>query len=82
MVAFNRINVGDVFYDCRMQKQGNTTLRQMACWPVRIVSIDSVKGTAMASWNGNAPRLYGESSIKRLRRTKIGAPQQMAATTC
>jgi len=69
MAAFDRINVGDILYDCRMQRQGNTTMRKMACWTVRIVSIDSVKGTAMASWNGNAPRLYSESAIKRLRRT-------------
>lgn len=73
MVAFDRIYVGDVLYDCRRQKQGNTRMSRMACWTVKIVSIDTVSGTAMASWNGNAPTRYDERKLKRLRRTPLNS---------
>jgi hypothetical protein len=79
MVALDRIYVGDVLYDCRRQKQGNTRMSRMACWTVKIVSIDSVAGIAMASWNGNVPTRYDERKLKRLRRTPLKADRKATA---
>lgn len=69
MVAINSVNVGDVLWDCRKVKQGNTHIRRMACWQVRILEKNE-DGSFMASWNGNAPRRYGDRQLSALRRTK------------
>jgi hypothetical protein len=70
MVAFTTIKVGDVLWDCHKVRQGNTTVRKMGAWQVRILEIDPERRSAMASWNGNRPMRYSEGALKRLRRTK------------
>lgn len=69
MAAFSRLHVGDTLFDCRMMRMGNTTMREMCTWKVRVIKIDTVKGQALCSWNGNTPEWWDESRLKSLRRS-------------
>lgn len=69
MVAINTVKAGDVLYDCRRQKMGNTTMSQMATWEVRVKEIDTDHTRIFASWNGNAPKWMYRREVERLRRT-------------
>lgn len=71
MVAFSTINAGDDLWDCRRVPMGNTTMRIMTCWKVRVISVDVKSRTAMVSWNGNSACRYKERDLKKLRRTKV-----------
>lgn len=70
MVAFSTVKAGDVLYDCRRQKMGNTTMGRMATWTVRVLSVDPDKRTALCSWNGNRENTWHEWQLKSLRRSK------------
>lgn len=70
MASFSAIKVGDVLWDCRRQKMGNTTMSRMACWKVRVLEIDPEKRRARCSWNSNTPTWWGEYQLKPLRRTE------------
>lgn len=71
MVAFASIKPDDVLWDCHRVRMGNTTMRRMACWKVRILSINEADRSAIVSWNGNPPCRYKERDLKKLRRTKV-----------
>lgn len=59
-----------VVYDIGRQKLGNTTINTVAVWPVRIESVDTERRVAVARWNGNSARLYGEHAISKWQATK------------
>lgn len=40
---------------------GNTTLRSVAVWPVKIISTDYAARTVVASWNHNSPGVFREN---------------------
>lgn len=69
MVAFNTVKPGDILYDCHTHRAGNTKMRVMGVWQVRVISVDEAGGFVVASWNGNKPERYYTSSIRRWRRT-------------
>lgn len=69
MVAIAKIKPGDVLYDVRRQKMGNTVMSRTAVWPVRIDSVDQESCTAIVRWNWNAPQKYYASDLRRLVRT-------------
>jgi hypothetical protein len=69
MVAFNTVRVGDVLYDGGTYKMGNTKLREVGNWPVKIVEVDTVRGRVLASWNSNTPKWFSERAVKAWRRT-------------
>ena len=68
-VSFDRVYAGDVLYDVKRQKIGNTTMSHWVWWEVRIISIDHAKRKAVVSWNGNAPKEYCASDVARLYRS-------------
>ena len=70
MVAFNTIKVGDVLYDCRRTKMGNTTMSTLSTWRVVVTEVDTEKRRVMASWNGNKPDWWSERNLKPLRRSQ------------
>lgn len=70
MVAFTTIKAGDTLWDCHRTRAGNTTMRVMGCWQVKVISVDTVRSNALVSWNGNPARVYSERDIGKLRRTK------------
>jgi hypothetical protein len=71
MVAFSKIKAGDILWDCRKTKMGNTTMSKMGSWPVRIVEVYPDTRTACVSWNHNPTKIYREREILRLRRSPI-----------
>lgn len=71
MAAFNAIKPGDVLWDCHMVKMGNTTMSRMACFQVKVISVDLDKRCAMCSWNYNPTQRWSEGRLKRLRRSPI-----------
>lgn len=71
MVAFNTIKAGDTLWDCRKQKQGNTTTSRMACWTVKIIEVDTDSRRVFASWNGNPARWIPDRAVSKFRRTPV-----------
>jgi hypothetical protein len=67
-VKWETVQAGDVLYDVHSYRMGNTTMRSMGCWEVRVRSIDHAKGTAVVSWNGNPPETWRRYQIAKLRR--------------
>lgn len=65
-IAFEMIKPGMTLYDRRRQPMGNTSLRSWVEWTVKVVSVDAVGRTAMASWNDNRPTAYPEWELTRL----------------
>lgn len=67
MVAISKLKPGDVVFDARKQKMGNTTMRRMVVWRVHIKEVH--EGHVIASWNGNAARAYRQYEVSRWTRT-------------
>jgi hypothetical protein len=65
-IKFEKVEPGMVLLDIHSHKMGNTTLRELGCWEVKVISVDVTARTAMCSWNGNPARIYRESDFKRL----------------
>jgi hypothetical protein len=63
-VAITALKSGDVVYDARKVRQGNTTIRRLSVWAVRIIDVDAEGGKVIASWNGNPAKAYHASSGK------------------
>ena len=68
MASIKKIQPGDVLYDAHLVGMGNTTMRTLAVFTVRIMRV--AENGAWVSWNGNPERFYSERSLKKLRTTK------------
>ncbi len=66
MAVFDRIRPGDVLWDVRKDRG---VISRMASYKVVVVTIDTPRRVAMASWNDNRPELYTERRLKKLRRS-------------
>lgn len=66
-IKFDLVKVGDVLYDCHMQRMGNTTMRQMGTW--RVVITEKREYGVMASWNWNPPSYFPARIVERWRRS-------------
>jgi hypothetical protein len=69
-IKWQTVKAGDVLYDARRTKMGNTTMSTLSVWEVRIIEIDHAAGAALVSWNGNPPKRYSSREVVRLRRSK------------
>lgn len=56
-IKFEKIHPGMQLWSKRRVKVGNTAGRADAVFPIRIISVDPVSQTVMASSNNNPPRL-------------------------
>lgn len=65
-IKFEKIKPGMVLYDRRRTKMGNTTMKTLSEWPVRILEVDAGARRFLMSWNGNAPEWRTEHSLKGL----------------
>lgn len=65
-IKFEKIQPGMTLYDRHSHRMGNTTMKTIGEWPVRIISVDAEKRGAMASWNGNPARWYSERDLRKL----------------
>lgn len=71
MVAFNKVKVGDVLYDCHREKMGNTTMSRIGCWEVRVLEVNTERREAFCSWNSNPAQWWSERRLRALRWTKV-----------
>jgi hypothetical protein len=67
-IKFEKIEPGMTLLDIHSEPMGNTTMRELGCWEVKIISVDHEERTAMVSWNHNAPRKWFERNLTKLYR--------------
>lgn len=65
-VKFEKVKSGDTLYDRHTYKMGNTNLRSIGEWRVKVLSIDPGSRTLIVTWNGNRPTTYYEHDLKGL----------------
>lgn len=65
-IKFEKITPGMILLDIHSQRVGNTTMTALGCWKVYVRSVDPVKRTVVASWNGNRDEVWPERRITRL----------------
>jgi len=68
-MRFEKIKAGDVLYDVHNYRMGNTTIRSVGAWPVKIIELHPESQSATVSWNHNddRPRRYGRRDLERLK---------------
>ena len=66
MASFDRIAVGQVLYQRKRVKMGNTSVSREAIYTVKVVEIDTLRRRAFVSWNQNPTRWWSESEIAKL----------------
>lgn len=66
MPKFELVKAGDVFFDVGGR---NVWHRCFDVWQVRVISVDPVTKTVVASWNHNKPRTYTEKHVEKWRRS-------------
>ena len=69
-MKYNSLIQGGTYYTVTRHKMGNTTISTVSVHAVIVISLDSVRETVIASWNGNTPQKYYEHQYKKWRKTK------------
>lgn len=69
-MKFDSLHVGRTYYTVSKGKMGNTTISTVSVCPVTVISIDSVKETVEASWNGSAPKTFRACQYRTWRLSK------------
>ena len=54
---------GDLVFNVTKTKMGNTTLKTISIYPVKIIEVH--ENHVIASWNGNAPKRFGENVVSK-----------------
>lgn len=74
MPKWELVKEGDLLWERRRQRMGNTTIRQTAYFQVKILSINHEEGFAMVSWNHpmnlHRPVRWGRRDVVKLTRKK------------
>lgn len=67
-IKFGKIKEGDVLYDRHTYQMGNTTIRSIGEWEVKILRILRELRTpgAIVSWNGNSEEFYTRQRLEKL----------------
>lgn len=63
-MKLEKIEPGMTLYDRHKYKMGNTAIRTIGEWTVKVLEL--VDGGAMVSWNGNRPQFYGRRQLEAL----------------
>lgn len=64
MANIEKIVPGQILHDYHRQRN---VFRTMGHWEVTVKEVDLERRKALCSWNGNPPRWYRESEIKKLK---------------
>jgi hypothetical protein len=72
MASINNLKVGQILWQIKRVKCGNTTMTTNCLYTVKVVEIAEDKQSIMASWNGNPPRKYHLKDVKKL---KVNKPE-------
>jgi hypothetical protein len=73
-IKFEKIQPGMTLYDRRMTRMGNTTMRSLGEWRVKVISVDAEARTALCSWNGNRPTKYHARNLEKLHTWSMSGP--------
>lgn len=65
-IKFEKIEPGMTLHDIHSERMGNTTMRELGRWDVRIVSVDREKRSAVVRWNGNSPTTWYAGELTKL----------------
>lgn len=66
-MKIQNLKPGMTVYDVGTQVMGNTRIRTVSVWSVKIEAVDEALGTVTASWNGNRLRVFTERAWKKWR---------------
>lgn len=69
-MKIENLEPGMIVYDVHSTKMGNTSLKSMGVWNVKIVSIDLERQSVECSWNGNPPRSVYRKTWSKWRKEK------------
>lgn len=67
MIKFEKITPGMTLYDVHSTRMGNTTMRTMGVWHVRVIEVDAERRRALVSWNTNSPVWWNQWELSKLR---------------
>lgn len=65
-IKFHKIKPGMTLLDIHSERAGNTTMRRIGLWEVRILSVNEKNESAVVSWNNNAEQVYYKRQLERL----------------
>lgn len=65
-IKFDKITPGMTLLDIHSYRMGNTPVRRLGKWKVKIASVDAAKQTAIVQWNGNAPQEWTKRQLEKL----------------
>lgn len=65
-IKFEKITAGMRLYDRHSERMGNTTLRSIGEWGVRVRSVNPSDRSAVVSWNGNPPQRWPSRRLEKL----------------
>jgi hypothetical protein len=65
-IKFEKIKPGMRLYDRHREKMGNTTMRTLGEWDVRVIEVNADKRKALVSWNENRPEWWWADRLKKL----------------
>ena len=57
-MKIDKLKPGMIVYDVHSHRMGNTTMRTLGVWRIRIEQLDLEKRTVYASWNNNPARWF------------------------
>lgn len=57
-MTLDKLKPGMTVYEVQRQRMGNTSIRTVVVYDVRIIEIDAERQHVLASWNGNPVRRY------------------------
>lgn len=69
-MKIDKLKSGMTVYDVHSHKMGNTTMRTMGCWSIRIIEVFPDANTVKASWNSNPAQIYREKAWSKWRLNK------------
>lgn len=65
-IKFEKIQPGMTLYDRHSHRMGNTTLRTIGEWRVKVLEVNAAEREALVSWNGNRPETWSAERLSRL----------------
>jgi len=75
MAKISRLKVGQILWDKRRYKMGNTNMSTWGLWEVKVLEIDPEFRWVMASWNGNRTEKMFQRRIEKYKVKKPKMPE-------
>lgn len=63
MANISKLKPGQIVWNIRRHKMGNTTVRTLSVYEIRVISVGEF--SVLASWNGNPAKHYTQRDIEK-----------------